>query len=634
VACSLVSSSQINVNAIKNTSANSSLIVISNLTAAGNLLSVGVISITSTASISARANSQQLGRVALSAFNTVVTVAGRIRTNPVDCISTTIMSVTAGKVKLAQTWTNPTDLTGVVVDRTANYVLLNNRYASMPGGQDNDGFNVPGLAWNFAFWAQPYDSLGGTIFSSAGQVFNKENVFTVELTTTTLTLSQNYSAGTTGAFSVSWNISHSALSYHHYYITTRRNSNGPGGYNVDVTLYVDGQANATVYDVSLAGTDMIPTGPLRVGIRYDDGNRFRGKILQLWIGEANYTIGVNNSTNTNLINHYNSGYVALPTNGQYLTTDNRINYPTFYAGFDYPFTDDNIASGAYYPDQPSRPVQGVFTLTASGDNIRYADATLASAITVSARAGYKKLSSLTVNSAATLTVTPYDFTKATVAMSSAFTTTNVSNRIKNVSATLNSAFTVNFDADETNKGAATLASAFTIVADSTTAQLGRAQVDSNFTLTATPYNFTKAQASIQASASLSADGRYQARTKADATLVVVSTFSATALRYRPGTVNLNSIFTVTLAPGNALRSGNITMSAFDTVLTAGKIIEFLAENTVIVTEEQRLLRVALESTVLLVQMANGVNTVTAETTDITVPQEQGRLLAQYNMPTN
>jgi hypothetical protein len=76
------------------------------------------------------------------------------------------------------------------------------------------------------------------------------------------------------------------------------------------------------------------------------------------------------------------------------------------------------------------------------------------------------------------------------------------------------------------------------------------------------------------------------------------------------------------------------MSAFDTVLSAGKIIEFLAENTIVVTEEQRRLRVALESTVLLVQMANGVNTITAETTDIVVPQEQGVLLAQFNMPTN
>jgi hypothetical protein len=76
------------------------------------------------------------------------------------------------------------------------------------------------------------------------------------------------------------------------------------------------------------------------------------------------------------------------------------------------------------------------------------------------------------------------------------------------------------------------------------------------------------------------------------------------------------------------------MSAFNTVLSAGKIIEFLDENTIVVTEEQRLLRVALESTVLLVQMANGVNTITAETTDIVVPQEQGRLLAQFNMPTN
>ena len=95
-----------------------------------------------------------------------------------------------------------------------------------------------------------------------------------------------------------------------------------------------------------------------------------------------------------------------------------------------------------------------------------------------------------------------------------------------------------------------------------------------------------------------------------------------------------SAFTFANGITRALKSGAVSMSAFDTVLSAGKIIEFLAENTIVVTNEQRLLRAALESTVLLVQMANGVNTITAETTDVVVPQEQGRLLAQYNQPTN
>jgi hypothetical protein len=95
-----------------------------------------------------------------------------------------------------------------------------------------------------------------------------------------------------------------------------------------------------------------------------------------------------------------------------------------------------------------------------------------------------------------------------------------------------------------------------------------------------------------------------------------------------------SAFTVTNGITRAVRNVNISMTAFNAVLSAGKIVEFLAEHIITVTEEQRLLRVALESTVLLVQMANGVNSVMAETTDIVVAQEQGVLLAQYNTPTN
>jgi hypothetical protein len=118
------------------------------------------------------------------------------------------------------------------------------------------------------------------------------------------------------------------------------------------------------------------------------------------------------------------------------------------------------------------------------------------------------------------------------------------------------------------------------------------------------------------------------------TMSAAFSLSPTSNRFRDSQVPLTSAWTFANGITRAIRSGVVSMSAFDTVLSAGKIIEFLRENTIVVTNEQRLLRAALESTVLLVQMANGVNTITAETTDVVVPQEQGVLLAQYNIPTN
>jgi len=81
------------------------------------------------------------------------------------------------------------------------------------------------------------------------------------------------------------------------------------------------------------------------------------------------------------------------------------------------------------------------------------------------------------------------------------------------------------------------------------------------------------------------------------------------------------------------------MSAFNTVLTAGKLIEFYAENTIKVAQELGLLHVYddVESNVLLVQDDQELNKIYVddglETTKIYPEQETGVLLAQHRQPT-
>ena len=279
-------------------------------------------------------------------------------------------------------------------------------------------------------------------------------------------------------------------------------------------------------------------------------------------------------------------------------------------------------------------IESKFTFTALGFSITFGEASMTSAFALSA--------------------TPYDFTKAEVSMASAFAVTAFAGYLKPAEVSMQSAFAFTADPDEISGGVSLTLATVSLVADAdvirsgvvvttlfadiavtaTTNQLGYAVITAEATLSATPYEFTKASAGITAQASFAAEGRLQQRTRGIVAMQSAFSLTAQTLRIRTTGLQMSAQASLLTGVGGALRGGNISMSAFNTVLSAGKIVEFLVENTIAVTEEQRRLRVALESTVLLVQMANGVNTITAETTDIVVPQEQGRLLAQYNLPTN
>jgi hypothetical protein len=136
-----------------------------------------------------------------------------------------------------------------------------------------------------------------------------------------------------------------------------------------------------------------------------------------------------------------------------------------------------------------------------------------------------------------------------------------------------------------------------------------------------------------------AEGRYEERIRANAAIASSFTTSVTGRVTRHGISNLNSQVSVAIADGRALRRGNVAMSAFNTVLTAGKLIEFYAENTIQVAQELRVLHVYddVESNVLLVQDDRELNKIYTndglETTLIHPEQETGVLLAQHRQPT-
>jgi len=411
--------------------------------------------------------------------------------------------------------------------------------------------------------------------------------------------------------------------------------------------------------------------PLYVGINKQYGgasspvgyimqNIFKGDIKQIWIGydgpTFGYTFDINDFYNANVSPGSGNlpGYVDLGKEGRQGAI-NQLPIPIAYNPLDF-YTLNSYGetvtahqfSNAYsnignvttldnnwLPSGVIRGFDSRFTFTAIGDNIVGFDASLTSEFTISSEFGYIFPNSANISIVSSLTGTITDVFPSTANLSSQFAFTATNYEFTKATVAMSSSFAFSADTDEISSGVvlspmafalsasmgvirdANQSSAITVdfTADSTTNSLGIVNILSEFAIEVIPrvtYPIRPEQMTMSAVFTQTADSR----------------------RYRDSPVPMASVFSFANGITRGLRGGNISMTAFNAVLSAGKIVEFLTENTIAVTEEQRLLRVALESTVLLVQMANGVNSVMAETTDIVVAQEQGVLLAQYNTPTN
>jgi hypothetical protein len=654
--------------------------------------------ITTSIAVSALALRIKPADISMSAFNTVVTVGGRIRMNPADCIATTAMTATGLKIF---------DATATPVNRPTGVHLSNNDYFSVA---PSSSYGV-GTGFIVSVWARfgNLQNISSTILShmtasdtSTAQSlqigFNKNNNF-------------GFSVYNFGGFSgpgprgqtvggggaidftpqpgwhhflfrvTQWNAGvqgnpYTTINNTEFWIDgVKVGDSGGAGPNGGLSAYFANPSyvgaaqiaarfennNQTIYTNTLIAGASIPTaGPGIYAVNEQDID-----IRQLWIGEAN-------TTQFNINKFYSNGYVDMGASGvsSGLPTPqiyNIFDLPAYQAGIFTPRTYGNLTvnslatgntlvANAFYPPGVTQTINSgdyypydyvpgghipmdlpmVATFTAIGDNVVGFDASLTSEFTISSEFGYifpnsaniSIVSSLTgtmtdvfpstanLSSQFAFTATNYEFTKATVAMSSSFAFSADTDEISSGVVLSPMAFTLSANLSVNRPSAANnFLSEFTLTADSTTNSLGIVIMNSVFAVEAIPrvtLPIRPESMTMSAAFSLAADSR----------------------RYRDSPVPMASAFTVTNGITRAVRNVNISMTAFNAVLSAGKIVEFLAEHIITVTEEQRLLRVALESTVLLVQMANGVNSVMAETTDIVVAQEQGVLLAQYNTPTN
>jgi len=555
------------------------------------------------------------------AFDTVVSVSARIRSNPADLISRFALSATGTRLRQASTNTidyynsHQFPISGVKVNGSGtlgytNYQIIVGDDASFSGHNFYDGTT-------FSFYAKSDNSAGGTVFGFVGSGANQlYGSIQVRLSDNSLQFAKPYGGGY-----FTWAVP-DIRELHHYYIHIGA-WNWPKANTADrivvVDVWVDGIQISQQSYYTGDPTNPFYTIPDTFTLgNFNGADAFYGTIAQLWVGYNSPFGGLKDYTpNTyETFGTYGSGGAAGVT-------------PSYYAEYANSTGDLNTINVF----KISYPLQGNFTFTAQGDNTVFAQSFSTARFSLSATCVRTKPATFTTAARFTATVNPYNFTKAQTALISRFTATVNAYDFTKAQTALTSRTAVSATCGFLRNKTATLLSRASMAVTAIKQNSGQTTASSAFNMQATSRISTLINADITARFTLEAEGRLQARVRATADLSAKLTLSVTpkvTRRVQSAVTTRASL----VAQCVVIRAGQIQMSALAFQLSAGRIIEFLRENTILVAQEQRLLLTALESTVLLVQMSNGVNTITAEPRSTLVPQEQGVLLAQFNMPTN
>ena len=607
----------------------------------------------------------------LDAFNTVATFAGRIGNGTVLMEVVAVVTALGGKLKSASVnnylqLQNPTPYLGVYTDGTTDvktelFSEVYTRIGSTVQGVDDLSWGTDSVA--ISFYAQRFTSEGGTIFSSDGRDSNRELAIQLSLTNSSISLKQNYSAGTTGGFNES--LSFASIpnnEWHHYYIS------GVGEVFIDGVS--QGVLSGTGSTVGLQGLDGLSIGLKRVrGATIGGGGQnvpfraysepFNGVVNQLWIGPYEAGVPQVRASEEKFYKYNNEGnldvaFQDLGTDGK---KSNLLPQPYYYETFAYDDAySDDVLDGVT-PPEVIYPVTGPTaraTFVITGDNLRFGEAAFNSAFTAVFFGGQSQADSAdltvttaftatptdftkaesSVNAQATFTAEPTDFTKADAEFNTAANLTASANRIRQGALeliALNSSATFTAGAVGVIDASADVSCEFTVLADSTTNSIASADSIVTASVEFTPYDFTKAAAEFTAVASVLANAQLQERVRATADIAAEFAVSATPDRIRgtlPTDLTVLATFTATSL---RIRPAQSDLLAFNTVLTAGKILDLIDENIIrVATESRILLAQDLQATILAVQSAQGVNTVMAEPRTIEVDGETRTLLSQFN----
>lgn len=461
----------------------------------------------------------------------------------------------------------------------------------------------------FSVWAKS-DKLNGiaqsgTILSARGTAANEESAFKLRLSGSGLNVSWSTSAGNTNGWSTLLTMSGvDTTEWHHYWVKCRRTTIAGPLYRYIVELYVDGSLQATNnVDISTLNGDPANTqDPITVGAyrnldTYSD--TYRGVLAQAWLSTDSV------SGFDVVSDFYDAGWVDLGSDGTKSSTLTMP--PDWYEPWDYPYTTrTNNADATNYPTRLLNPAPSIFTVTAVA--------------TVSLVLGQATLSSEFAQTAETVRLRPGDS-----ALTAQVTLDNLGGRLETASALLASEFTI-LPAPTTELfGEASLSALASTTLAAFAGKVGDIDIVTTTTMSATAYDFTKAEAAVSSEFTTNIVATALIPVKGNMVTDAFAQVSADAVVKRGGLSVLTAVSTLTPTAVRIFDS-TIAMQALAVTLSAGRLIEFRDENTLIVEAETRSLLVNWEDRLFKVAKENRINTTIRETTTVVVEPENGVLL--------
>lgn len=371
---------------------------------------------------------------------------------------------------------------------------------------------------------------------------------------------------------------------------------------------------------------------------YDEATTqdFNINLAQIWIGyyPIDYPPAVGQPKGSFTFDpskFYDGGYVDLGTNGR--GEFNQLPSPYIYDTLDAPWTNVTFDTDSIKPAVASLPyndltAQAQFTITPSAVLLNTASIsvtatqttlisyvirpviafTSSATLTLSATAFTGYTANLTSRATQTITVKKYN--SGVVRLNSSSTLQAVPGFFDNFSANLTTAATLvcDFNNIPPKRGEAALLSTVTLVANARSFSDNIILEVSAFTLaaTATIKIPIRATANLTTTATLSVI--IGSREQFAALIASSGTLTTQVTRTRVGSAVLSCQATL-IASGSRLRTAQANLTAFNTVLTAGEVINLDPYLTITIEPESRLWKIDAESRIIVIEQETRVNIV-------------------------
>jgi hypothetical protein len=551
----------------------------------------------------------------LTSIATQLTVAYQNATGTISLNATATLTALIGAIRQA---TNGTT--------TGLQITDNEPYIDNLTGMPFFGLKVRGAEFTASIWARRESTPGTpqTLWSSnsgdsGGLIFNG----------TDLMLRFNYDADEPNA---EWNnVVPTDGEWHQYLIRSVVNPINPTFPVYTWQLWIDGEFQGESSNYQAAGAIEFANGGralLGNGLIRDltggyelNNRRLTGAIAQVWMG-------LTNDQQFSPVLFYDSGFVDLGTTG---TLGGLLPTPLIYNSLQTPFTGitgTGLTTATTPLGYSPTVIRATTAITANAVLLVIADISVNASQTT--LISYVIRPVIAFTSSATVSATATAFTGIIADITAESTVTVTVFRTQEFSADINSMATLAVIVGATEQFDATVTSQFTLDCDSVIKPPIRTEANllAQFTVTATPTSFTDSITLMMSSGTLTADVTLIPPIRVEADLISTTTLTAvigsieqfavltassgtmitTAVKITGILETLTTVSTVT-ATITHFKGIILTVTAFNTQLTVGEVINLDPYLTYVIPAETRLWKITAESRIIAIEQETRVNIV-------------------------